>query len=630
MDREKKMKKQKITYNTRMGIVIILLLLSTGIILAGFHGSMEEREYEVQLERLVECSRLDAMIVERTLEGYIDTMQGMASFLEVHELDFEDGLKHLKHAAEKVQFHRLGLVDAQGQLRTTDGITVNISDREYLRDIQKERTYMITESENSRITGQEIFIIAIPVMDQDGNVASVLHGAVLLEEFEPYKRIEAEQAKRGIQIIDQNGTYMISNTEEHGSSRYATFFEHLEASRGDRPAKEIIDGIHKGETILFERGDEHHTYIEYLQPLGLNDWYLVTSLEKSEITDQVYDFLSRSVYPLIMKIVCVVAAACAMIIYYVHKNGDMELEKEENLRNQLLSGVDGFLVLDLQENKVLQGSEVLLAPCGEVGMVFQDLLAYWTENRIPEEYREYVENTMSIASMLADFQKGIKTRMVEYPVIRGNGRIGWTECEIKLEEEEDRLIAYHIFRDISSKKEKELSLKEEAERDFLTGLYNRSGCIKKMEQMMKADPDGSMSSAFALFDLDNFKAVNDKLGHDTGDQALKDVAHILSAHFRHYDMVCRLGGDEFVVLILDIEEEHVKNKIPVVLEKLRLVYQKGETSVGITASAGIAMIPRQGTAFDVVYKKADKALYQVKESGKNAYVIYQEPGEDTE
>ncbi|MCI6552226.1 MAG: sensor domain-containing diguanylate cyclase [Lachnospiraceae bacterium] len=604
---------------------VLIMCISTVIVLADFQQGMEKREYEMQLEALQEYSQLDAVIVERTLEGYLSTMEGMASFLGVKPMDMEDGMAYLESVAGSQDFKRLGLVDEKGILWATDGSRVDISDRSYLRDVREQKSYVITESENSRITGQEMFVIAMPVLGSGGELQGILHGAIQLEDFEPYESIESEEARRYIQVIDRKGNYILRNYYiDRGMPEYDTFFEGLLGSEGDMPGEDLIAMIQSGETILTERNYEGTDYIEYFQPLQLNEWYVVTSLQKEEITLEVSHYLRSRIYPLIIRIVCIIMFACGAALFYLRKMGGMELKEEEKLREQLLSGADGFLVVDVKEDRILQGTEELLRPCGKEAS-FSELLMFWEQERIPEEYHRYTLSALSVEAMAEDFRKGIKTKVVEYPVLNEDGGTSWTECEIKLKEDGERLIAYNIYRDISSKKQMELLWKEEAERDYLTGLYNRSGCMKQMEQLLQTQEQREgRKHAFVLLDLDNFKAVNDRLGHNVGDKALQEVAGILREHFREYDLICRLGGDEFVVLLQDMADGTIEKKMNSVLEKLRLTFTEGDVSVSITASAGIALIPDHGVDFERVYRKADAALYKVKEQGKDSFEIFME------
>lgn len=169
----------------------------------------------------------------------------------------------------------------------------------------------------------------------------------------------------------------------------------------------------------------------------------------------------------------------------------------------------------------------------------------------------------------------------------------------------------------------EEELREKADKDPLTGLYNRSSAIEKIEDCLKNEEiyPGSVH-AYMIMDIDNFKTLNDTLGHQVGDKALQDVAGILTYHFRQYDIVCRLGGDEFLVFLKNIPEEVLDRNMDSLLRKLVLTYEAGGKSVQITVSAGIVVVPDSSMDFCEMYRRADEALYRVKHEKKNSFKIY--------
>ena len=181
-------------------------------------------------------------------------------------------------------------------------------------------------------------------------------------------------------------------------------------------------------------------------------------------------------------------------------------------------------------------------------------------------------------------------------------------------------MAYFIFRNIDEKKQIEVTLKTKAERDSLTGLYNRSTATDLINVFLHMNTHSpTVNHAFIILDLDNFKVLNDTLLHKTGDKALQDVASILGNFFRREDVVCRLGGDEFVVFLKNISFEVLEPKLQRLMEALRLTYSQDDKSVTISASAGVAISPANGTTFKELYTAADKALYQAKHAGKSCF-----------
>jgi diguanylate cyclase (GGDEF)-like protein len=185
-------------------------------------------------------------------------------------------------------------------------------------------------------------------------------------------------------------------------------------------------------------------------------------------------------------------------------------------------------------------------------------------------------------------------------------------------------------RDITERKALEKQLRHQAFHDPLTGLPNRALFMDRLEHaFVRAHRRGS-KVAVLFMDLDNFKVINDSLGHKAGDQLLVAVAECLKDCVRPEDTLARLGGDEFTILVEEIagvgEVVHIAERIT---EILRPPFALEDQEVFATASTGIALNdPAQEQAADLL-RHADLAMYRAKHGGKARYEVF-EPGMDTE
>jgi diguanylate cyclase (GGDEF)-like protein len=178
------------------------------------------------------------------------------------------------------------------------------------------------------------------------------------------------------------------------------------------------------------------------------------------------------------------------------------------------------------------------------------------------------------------------------------------------------------LRDISDTKEHQRLLMKTANTDTLTGLPNRFWLLNNLPSTLVKLKEQSAMLAILFLDLDNFKNVNDSLGHAMGDRLLKMVAERLLALMRADDVVIRLGGDEFTVLLNAESTEEiaaVANRITSSLSQEFRILGK-ELSIG--ASIGISLYPRDGEDADLLIQKADIAMYSAKELGKNRHRFY--------
>lgn len=156
--------------------------------------------------------------------------------------------------------------------------------------------------------------------------------------------------------------------------------------------------------------------------------------------------------------------------------------------------------------------------------------------------------------------------------------------------------------------------------DTLSGILNKKAWIESVRQYLWLKRSGA-SCAMAILDVDNFKSINDQLGHFIGDQILQHIATVLSEAFRATDLVGRFGGDEFVVLLKGTTKPEVlENKFRGIEEPLSHI-SVGEKTIKVTCSIGIATAAGEEIDFDAVFQAADAALYQAKSRGKNTIVI---------
>ncbi len=160
-----------------------------------------------------------------------------------------------------------------------------------------------------------------------------------------------------------------------------------------------------------------------------------------------------------------------------------------------------------------------------------------------------------------------------------------------------------------------------AKRDPLTGLRNRAGIAEQINHVLKKENKG----AFFIMDMDNFKSVNDTYGHLEGDKVLIRFAESLRRAIAPGDMVARLGGDEFIIFTPgDISKSVLREKAAQIVRRVERDLISPGRLVRVTISMGIAQAPEDGVTFEGLYTNSDKALYFVKNGGKNAFCFYNE------
>ena len=176
--------------------------------------------------------------------------------------------------------------------------------------------------------------------------------------------------------------------------------------------------------------------------------------------------------------------------------------------------------------------------------------------------------------------------------------------------------------------ERERELQHAAFHDPLTELPNRRYLIERCEAALANARRQSEATALLLIDLDHFKPINDKYGHDAGDLMLQAIAQRLREHVRSGDAVARLGGDEFAVLIGGADaEDHSLEIARRLLDELAKPVSYGADRLTVTISIGVALYPHHANTFTTLYKAADEMLYKAKSRGRSGYALCGEDGE---
>lgn len=176
--------------------------------------------------------------------------------------------------------------------------------------------------------------------------------------------------------------------------------------------------------------------------------------------------------------------------------------------------------------------------------------------------------------------------------------------------------------DITQKKKNQQKIEYQAHNDFLTGLYNRMKCENDLRHIIKETEQKGQKGAVLFMDLDDFKHINEGLGHQCGDMLLQQVAAALRSIPELKESCYRMGGDEFVVIIPPEHFEQWEDIVKNIIAMFNKPWYLMETEYFCTMSMGVAFFPDHGIEVDDIIKTADIAMYEAKKAGKNRYSLY--------
>lgn len=251
--------------------------------------------------------------------------------------------------------------------------------------------------------------------------------------------------------------------------------------------------------------------------------------------------------------------------------------------------------------------------------------------RIPLSQNIHSEDIPAFVKIMKEIAAGVPYSETEFRI--KNSKKQYTWCRIRATAQFDdvgnAIKAVGVILDINAEKREKQDLLKMAQRDPLTGIYNKAATNALVSQRMK-DLDYTVLQALLIVDIDYFKSVNDTYGHLAGDNVISAVAAQLKSHICDRDVVGRIGGDEFLVYLYDVEnEEAAFGKAEKLHTALGMVRPIPEAQT-ITCSIGVAVFPHGMVEYTELYQFADAALYRCKEQGRNGVSVYKKPECDCE
>ncbi|MEX0833015.1 MAG: EAL domain-containing protein [Actinomycetota bacterium] len=315
------------------------------------------------------------------------------------------------------------------------------------------------------------------------------------------------------------------------------------------------------------------------------------------------------------------------------KEAEMQLREAEAKYRALLEKIPAVTYLDpIDENE----PSVYVSPQVEtiLGCTPEEWLAnpQWWSNHIHPDDADTVWETYS------KHRENAEPLAHEYRMVRDDGRTVWIreEAQVLRNEDGEPWLIQGLMHDVTAQKEAEQKISYMAYHDRLTDLPNRAMFEEHLELALARAQRSEQAIAVLFMDLDNFKLLNDSLGHAAGDELLRQMADRLKEATRETDLVARQGGDEFLVLLADIEmsaddsgegnnnayivAEAVASRVH---EALKPAFNLGGGSEFYTsASIGISVCPLDASDAGSLLKNADAAMYRSKKAGPGSYVIH--------
>ncbi|MFZ3204142.1 MAG: sensor domain-containing diguanylate cyclase [Pseudomonas sp.] len=304
----------------------------------------------------------------------------------------------------------------------------------------------------------------------------------------------------------------------------------------------------------------------------------------------------------------------------LHSRAEVErLRERERLFSTLLGSVNAVLwAFDWQAQRVIYVSPAYERIFGRSAALLLADYGEWRNSIYPDDLDYAAESLAKVLETGA-----VEAR--EYRIIRADGQLRWLsdKCFISRSSEAGQAqIIVGIAEDITDKKQLEGELHRLATTDVLTQSSNRRHFFECAQREFEHACQFGSPLAFLLLDVDDFKQINDRYGHQMGDQVLQRLASCGASVLRRGDLFGRIGGEEFAALLPGCEPalaEQIAERLQREVQRLR--FSHAHASFGVTVSQGLTSLRGDDASLDTLFARADTAMYQAKRQGKNQIVL---------
>ena len=598
------------------GLIAVIIITAA---LFYFNSFVMKTENSRARDSLLEWTEQNAALVGSRIDMYYDLLECAADYISdmpLDEVQTEEMLREKFHRHTE-KFDSLKIISEDGRC-VQDGQAYSLKEY-FLMAMLGNRG--LAENGYSYVDG---VILSVPVKNEAQQIKGVLCGTLPCSSLDVYGKADRRKGYAGLFVIDNHGKYIVPDS---GNNTFGNdFLTWLEGRELSMPISDIKSQMDSGFQYYFAISDEDGDYMVTAAPVDGTKLFAVTMADNRYIHQA---GLRYRIWVFVITLVIILSLIAVTGVYLYFRREDRIAIR--NLNRQLMLNEETYRITARESDLCVFTYDVETEQIQFLNDKYQNLGLNQSELSVPvllRKIREINPETCSVIRDIfarADSSEALHSQKVE---VWAGGRMRYLQVKTTNLYDESGKVSRMVgsIEDVTDMENDMLKLQKEARTDLLTGAMNRAAGTSAINRMLVQELHPGCVNTFAIVDLDNFKTLNDVMGHMWGDRALCEVVLIMKKHCRAQDIVCRLGGDEFVVFLPDMTREAAEESLRVLSAKLHIDYVKENLEVMISASMGIVFSDGRDITFQELYEEADGCLYQVKRTFKGSYHISDRAG----
>ena len=606
----------------KIRILVLSLLIALCVFSAFlFQNIIRHNTFDTSKEYLEDVALLYAGTFKVKINDQLSMLESQARYFSDIDMDDYNTLKKTIMSTKGVgEFKRIAVANSSGMTINYDGKSSgNIIMRDYFKKAMLGRP-QVSSSISIDEDGERVLSLAVPIF-QSEKVVGVIVGTFSYSVLDDIFSVDTFRGQGYSFLVDKDGLILVGSQSSKRLCFEENWIDFLIKNKAlsDSQLSYVLKHISTDRTdyVTYEVFGKSRVMI--YTPVFLNDWYVLSVVPAEYINRQQSGILRIT----ILFFVIIGGAIIGFIFMIMTLIKHSQQIERDNVRYAASTESSKLLIFEFDfEHQVIEftgnsswlfGRKVKSLPLSNFSLV---------EKNLHESERD-------LLTRIKDFVASGETSYAsEFRVMADNGEYVWFRLTGTLTRGSDNK-PQRFFGNVANVNDQvvhELELKEMAETDLLSGLLNKTFMEKKVSEKIAYD---DCIGAMYMIDLDNFKQVNDRIGHSAGDKAICDAAMKLKLVFSEKDFISRLGGDEFCIFLglkKSIDEEKAKE---IILEKAKILgsilldyYNSEDIQVKVSASIGISLYPKDGKNYKILFECADSALYYVKKHGKDSFALF--------